>query len=113
MNKHLQKRVEVLLNQFDSTTLATCGQAGVQLSRVSYEVENLDIVLFLPQSSDHLFNLETYSALILLTDYWKLEGKGVISHDIGTPHNWQVAVIVKTSRLHILKEQNIVETIDF
>ncbi len=113
MNKHLQQRIEALLALYDRATLATCGQAGVQINHVNYEVKNLDLHVFIPRSSDHLFNLETHSELVLLTSSWKLYGHGTSDKGIATPHSWQVGVIVRAKHLHILNAQNTVETIDF
>ncbi len=59
MNQHLQQRVADLLAQYDTVTLATCGPAGPQISRVPYRVQQLDLYLFVPHGSDHLFNLES------------------------------------------------------
>lgn len=115
MNKHLQQRIEALLALYDRATVATCGQAGVQISSVLYHVQNQHLYLFIPQSSDHLFNLETEQALALLSPTWKLCGKGVITKDIIAPHEWQVTTRVEPTRLHILSNdgQSIIETIDF
>ncbi|MEQ8673575.1 MAG: hypothetical protein RLP44_05640 [Aggregatilineales bacterium] len=115
MNKHLQQRIEALLALYDRATLATCGQAGIQISVVAFHVQNLRLYLFIPHSSDHLFNLESEQALALLSPAWKLYGKGVITKDIIAPHEWQITTRVEPTRLHILSNDGLstVETIDF
>jgi hypothetical protein len=54
--------------------LASSGPAGVQASEVKYEALELLLYLLVPQTSDHLFNLEADSAVTLLIG--KLEIKG-------------------------------------
>jgi hypothetical protein len=66
MQTHLQQRVTTLLNQDNTAALATCGPAGAQLSVVPYTVSDLQLLLFLPRGSDHLFNLETNPGTALL-----------------------------------------------
>lgn len=115
LNKHLQQRIESLLALYDRATLATCGQAGIQISSVPYRVQNMHLYLFIPHSSDHLFNLEREQALALLSPAWKLYGRGVITKEIIAPHEWQVTTRVEPTRLHILSNDghSTVETIDF
>jgi len=109
MNTHLQHRVNDLMQQYASATLATCGPAGPQLSIVVYTVRRLHLYLELPHGSDHLFNLESQPGLVLLTRGWRLHGQGHI-----TGHNHQQTTIVVTgTRLHVLNGQHSVETIDF
>jgi len=109
MNKHLQKRVNDLLRQHNSATLATCGPAGPQISIVAYTARHLHLHLELPRGSDHLFNLESQPGLVLLTEGWRLHGQGYI-----TDHDHQQATIVVTGKhLHVLNGQHSVETIDF
>ncbi len=115
MNKHLQQRVEALLALYDRATVATCGQAGIQISIMPYRVQNLRLYLFISQSSDHLFNLETEQVLVLLSPTWKLYGTGVITKEVIAPYECQVTTKVEPTRLHILSKdgQSAVETIDF
>jgi hypothetical protein len=117
MNAHLQQRIEALFHQHERVTLATCGAAGPQISLVTARANGLTLVLFVPHTSDHLFNLEQQPELVLLTPTWKLHGRGVAApeHPIAPPHAWQTAVRVVPVRLHILNDdsQNSVETLDF
>jgi hypothetical protein len=77
MNKHLQQRVEELLTLYDSATLATCGETGPQISSITYRTQQLDLYLFVPRSSDHLFHLEAQPELVLLSPGWQLHGRGM------------------------------------
>lgn len=108
MNKHLQQRVETLLNAHDTATLATCGPAGPQISIVTYTVKQLRLHLTLTHGSDHLFNLETEPSLVLMTTGWRLHGQRHAISDTKT-------VVITGTRLHILSNdgQNTIETIDF
>ncbi len=57
---------------------ATSGPAGVQASEFPCEAIDLSLYLLVPQTSDHLFNLEHESTVILLTAGWELKGKAHI-----------------------------------
>ncbi len=61
-----------------TAVLATSGPAGVQASE--FPCEAIDLVLFLlvPQTSDHLFNLEHDSNVTLVTAGWELKGEAQI-----------------------------------
>lgn len=109
MNAHLQQRVNDLLQQYDTATLATCGPAGPQISIVAYTVERLQLYLKLTHGADHLFNLETQPKLVLLTASWRLHGQGHITSD---NNHQQVTIVVTGTRLHVLNGQHSVETID-
>ncbi len=115
MNTYLKQRVEELLNRYDAATLATFGQAGPQISIVPYETRDLQLHLFIPRHSDHLFNLETQADLVVLSPTWRLHGRSLTAGNATAPHEWQSAVCVQPIRLHILSEdgQSTIETIDF
>ncbi|MBZ0298716.1 MAG: pyridoxamine 5'-phosphate oxidase family protein [Anaerolineae bacterium] len=117
MNPHLQQQIEELLAQDETVTLATCGQAGPQISHVPYATHQSHLYLFVPYSSDHLFNLETQPELVLLSPGWKLSGQGDTKQDtsLAAPYTWQAVITVHPRRLHILSEdgQSSIETIDF
>lgn len=112
MNKHLQQRVEVLLNQYERAILATCGPAGPQISVVTYSVKQLRLHLTLTHGSDHLFNLETEPSLVLMTTGWRLHGHRDAMSDT---NDQQATIVVTGTRLHVLSDdgQNTIETIDF
>lgn len=108
MNAHLQHRVNDLLHHHNNVTLATCGPAGPQISVVTYTVQQLHLHLLIPNGSDHLFNLETQPALVLMTKSWRLHGQGRITNNA----HQQVTIVVTGTRLHVLNGQHSVETID-
>ena len=109
MNTHLQHRVNDLMQQYNAVTLATCGPAGPQISIVAYTVRQLHLHLLIPHGSDHLFNLEAQSNLVMMTEGWRLHGRGHITHD----DHQQATIVVTGTRLHVLNGQHSVETIDF
>lgn len=115
MNRHLQPHIKALFEQHDRATLATCGAAGPQVSVVPYQLHDLRLHLLLPQTADHLFNLEGQPDLVLLTPTWKLHGRGTRRHHSPLSSSWQVVIRVEALRLHILDKngQYAVETIDF
>ncbi len=61
-----------------TAVLVTSGPAGVQASEFRCEVMSLDLYLLVPQTSDHLFNLEHESTVTLLIAGCELKGKGQI-----------------------------------
>jgi hypothetical protein len=115
MDNHLRERIDRLFSQYSTVTLATCGAAGPQISRVSYRHQGLNLYLFVPHSADHLFNLETQPALVLLSPGWKLHGCGEIASEVAAPLAWQMAVHIQPVCLHILSDNgdSSIETIDF
>lgn len=58
-----------------SAVLATNGPAGIQVSEFPCEALDLELYLLVPQTSDHLFNLEHVSTVSLLTGIWDLKGE--------------------------------------
>ena len=58
--------------------LATSGPAGLQASEVPCEAIGLNLYLLVPQTSDHLFNLEPGCSVTLLTAGWELKGEAQI-----------------------------------
>jgi hypothetical protein len=106
--------IATLLAQHEVLTLATCGPAGPQVSQVSCRWHDGALYLFVPHTTDHLFNLENHPALALLTPTWKLDGQGYVSDDIAPPFTWQVTIHVYPFRLHVLSGdgRSYLETID-
>jgi hypothetical protein len=115
MNRHLQPHIKALFAQYDRATLATCGAAGPQVSVVPYQTHDLTLHLLIPQTSDHLFNLDGQPDLVLLTPTWRLHGRGARTQKPPLSSSWQAVITVKPLHLHILDKdgQYAVETIDF
>jgi hypothetical protein len=61
-----------------TAVLVTSGPAGVQVNEFPCEAIDLDLYLLVPQTSDHLFNLERDSAVTLLTAGCELKGQAHI-----------------------------------
>jgi hypothetical protein len=58
--------------------LATSGPAGLQASEVPCEAIGLNLYLLVPQTSDHLFNLEHAGSVTVLTAGWELKGEAQV-----------------------------------
>ena len=58
--------------------LVTSGPAGVQVSEGPCAAIDLRLYLLVPQTSDHLFNLESDPSVTLLAANWVLKGKARI-----------------------------------
>lgn len=107
-----------------TAVLVTSGPAGVQANEFRCETMELDLYLLVPQTSDHLFNLEHEAAVTLLIAGCEVKGKAqIISH--GTLDlelellresgvEWCVLVRVEISQLQIRSEEGWgnLETID-
>jgi hypothetical protein len=55
--------------------LVTSGPAGVQAGEFPCQAVGLDLYLFIPRTSNHLFNLECEAAVTLLASGWELKGE--------------------------------------
>ncbi len=118
-----QHAIEALGSQ-RTAVLVTSGPAGVQASEFPCEAIDLELYLLVPQTSDHLFNLEHDLAVTLLTAGCELKGQAqIISR--GMPDlelvllrepgaAWCVLVRVKPSQIQIRSERGWghLETID-
>ena len=108
-----QRAIEALRTP-RTVVLATSGPAGVQAGEFRCEAIELDIYLLVPQTSDHLFNLEHDSTVTLLTARCELKGKAhIISR--GAPDleldllrepgaEWCALVRVEPSQMQIRSE---------
>jgi hypothetical protein len=109
-------------------TLSTAGPAGVQASVVSCHVYDGCIYLLIPSTSDHLFNLEQVTEVVLTTAEWVLRGAVLgLTNGNGGPRTpppglgrracelSQVVVEVFPLRMHLLAgvQRPYPETIDF
>src|SRR5512137_320315 len=75
MLDYARQRVIEALRLPRTVVLATSGPAGVQAGEFPCEAAGLDLYLLVPQTSNHLFNLEHDSAVTLLTAEWELKGQ--------------------------------------
>lgn len=104
--------------------LATSGPAGVQAGEFLCEAIGLNLYLLVPQTSDHLFNLEHESNVTLLAAGWELKGEARIICDdpahfqldlLGEPGaEWCELVWIIPRKIQIRGEQGwgYLETID-
>jgi hypothetical protein len=98
-----------------TAVLATSGPAGVQASEFPCEALGLELYLLVPQTSDHLFNLEHDSTVTLLTARWELKGAAhILPPNAPAPSlellqkpgaAWCVLVRVEPAQMQIRKEE--------
>jgi hypothetical protein len=75
MLDYARQRAIEILSLPRRAVLATSGPAGVQASEFHCQAIGLDLYLLVPQTSDHLFNLEYDPCVTLLTAEWELRGE--------------------------------------
>jgi hypothetical protein len=102
----------------------TSGPAGVQVSEVPCEAIGLELIVLLPRTSDHLFNLGNDPSVTLLTSVWVLKGKArlILPNELhlepgllqAAEEQGCVLGQVDPCQVHIRREQGwgFVETID-
>ena len=116
----LRDRATQLLSDTVTCTLATSGPAGVQASTVDCKVKEADFILLIPNTSDHLFNLEHKPEVALATKRWNLQATTEILGNADEIFNelearWHIAVKVIPRQMHILPDETVnhPQTIDF
>jgi len=121
MIEHLRLQAANAFSKFDHAVLATCGPSGPQVSRVQCKPQGTTLILHVPRSSDHLFNLEHQPEVAVLTPEWQLRGSAQIlnpatcSVQESPLSNWNAMVKIQPIRLQIFGDDGLsfVETIDF
>jgi hypothetical protein len=118
----LRDRATQILAETHLCTLATTGPAGIQASMVHCAGRGTTLYLLIPDTSDHLFNLESEPEVAVTAETWHLRGTADIVQDnpevFSTEQSqWHTVVRVSPVRLHILPAKhgsaNYAETIDF
>ncbi len=124
MLDYAHQRASEALGSPRIAVLVTSGPAGVQASEFPCEAMGLNLCLLVPQTSDHLFNLEHESIVTLLTARCEIKGTAqIISHHaldlkldlLREPGaTWCALVRVEISQVQIRSEQGWgnLETID-
>jgi hypothetical protein len=124
MLDYARQRAKEILKIPRTAILATSGPAGVQAGEFPCEAIDLNLYLLVPQTSDHLFNLEHDPAVTVLTSGWELKGEAqIILPNTPVPElglmqepvaKWCVLVQVKPCQLQIHREEGWgnLETID-
>lgn len=87
-------------------TLSTVGPAGLCASNVALAVESNRLYVLIPNTSDHLFNLEQDTAVALTAETWELTGQAAqIAADESpfTPQQtaWAVVFQITPQRMHL------------
>lgn len=124
MLDYARERATEALRTAHSAVLATTGPAGVQASEFLCEAVELDLYLLVPQTSDHLFNLNLDGRVALLSDEWEVKGNARAVHpeeqhpELGLLRTggaeWHVLVKVEPTQLQIRRQDGwgAAETID-
>lgn len=121
MIEHLRLRAAAALASCDGVTFVTCGPSGPQASRIQCSAQQTTLYVYVPQSSDHLFNLERVQEVVALAAHWELRGTArILDRDTPAgrehmPPKWHVTVEIQPIRLQILHENGLsfAETFDF
>lgn len=74
MLDHLRKQVTDAIAQASQVSLTTGGIAGLQTSVLKCESCGLKLYTLIPQTSDHLVNIENNPECVAMTDRWELRG---------------------------------------
>lgn len=117
----LRDRAAQALAETDLCTLATTGPAGLQASMVHCAGRGTTLYVLVPDTSDHLFNLESVPEVAVTSESWQMHGIADIVPDTDVfsveQSQWHTVVRVSPVRLHILPVQGgpvtYAETIDF
>ncbi len=124
MLNYTRGRAVEMLALAHKCVLATDGPAGVLASECRCEACDLVLYLLLPQTLDHLFNLEHNPRVALVTEEWELRGTAhvllpegeypelALAHEPGA--EWHSLVRVEPSQLHVRRPEGwgSTETID-
>lgn len=121
MLDYAHQRLRAALKSAQRAVLATAGPAGIQASEVACQAVDLALYLLVPETSDHLFNLENDPRVTLLAPGWELKGEAqvVAAEDLALLREpeaeWCVLVRVEPCQLQIRREGGWgnIETIDF
>lgn len=117
----LRDRAAQILAETTLCTLATTGPAGLQASMVQCAERETALYVLVPDTSDHLFNLESTPEVAVTTETWQMHG---IADFVADPVvfsveqcQWHTVVRITPVRLHILPTHSgpatHAETIDF
>ncbi|MCL4303692.1 MAG: pyridoxamine 5'-phosphate oxidase family protein [Anaerolineae bacterium] len=118
----LHDRAAQILAETNLCTLATSGPAGLQASMVRCAGRDITLYLLIPDTSDHLFNLESEPEVVVTAEPWYLHGiaefvQGRTDVFSAEQRQWHTVVRITPVRLHILPTQGgpatYAETIDF
>lgn len=117
----LRDRAAQILAKTQVCTLATTGPAGIQASTAPCVAQGTTLYLLVPDTSDHLFNLEVAPEVAVTAEGWQIHGVAVIQAERvalfpTAQRQWHTGIKVTPLRLHILPDSSLAthaETIDF
>jgi len=92
MINYARERAIEILKTASTAVLATTSPSGVQVGEFPCEAIGIDIYILVPQTSDHLFNLEQDDRVALHTESWELTGKG---RALSSQDNWPAISLVQ------------------
>jgi hypothetical protein len=114
MFDYARQRASAAVGNPRTAVLITSGPAGVQTGEFRCAVSDLTLYLLMPQTSDHLFNLEHQATVTALTATCELKGQSqIISCAVPDLHltlcqepdaEWCALVRVEISRVQIRSE---------
>jgi hypothetical protein len=114
MFAYARQRASAAVGNPRTAVLITSGPAGVQTGEFRCAVSDLRLYLLVPQTSDHLFNLEHEATVTALTATCELKGQAqIISCAVPDRHltlcqepdaEWCALVRVEISRVQIRSE---------
>ena len=115
MLNYAHQRALELLGAPRAAVLVTSGPAGVQVDEFPCAALGLGVYLLVPQTSDHLFNLEYESTVTMLIARCELKGnarivsRGTVDPDCAllraSAADWCAFVHVEISRVQIRHEE--------
>lgn len=124
MLDYARRRATDVLRYTRAAVLVKSGPAGVLAGEFPCESLGLNLYVLVPQTSDHLFNLECDAIVALATSQWEVKGRAcIVSGDgaalgldlLRTPGaEWCVLVRVEPPEVQVRREGGWgnVETID-
>jgi hypothetical protein len=115
MFDYAHQRALELLGTPRTAVLVSNGPAGVQVGEFPCDASGLSLYLLVPQTSDHLFNLEYESTVTLLIAQCELKGRaqiisrGAVNPDCALLQNpaadWGAFVHVEISQVQIRSDE--------
>jgi hypothetical protein len=112
MLDYARQRAGEALKTSTRAVLATSGPAGLQISEVACQAVGVALYLWVPRTSDHLFNLEQDPHVTLLSAGWEVRGKAKVCREEEAvldllrdrEAEWCVLVWVQACQVHIRTE---------
>ncbi len=111
---YARERAIEALRYTRSVVFVTSGPAGMLAGEFPCEAIGLDLYLLVPQTSDHLFNLEQDAAVALVSAAWELKGDARIISPVPVDielallqppeAKWCALVRVEPRQMHIRRE---------